>query len=880
MAIKIPVSAQFDAADVKKQIQIINDQIKILGHTVGQAHKVKFEPITVKSKDDMNGLLKQMQQLLKVQTELKQRMAATGQGSTNPLTADWEKLYPNRGERLIKQRRMLQFLGNEFARDMTRPEGATGSGVRPPRPPTPPPPPPAGGFGQSPKEDPGRSMSMGGMGFASFLGNLGVQALTKIAGQVIQKIGDSQALSITTDRILRQSGTMRNFNASRSMLYGGANTLGMRVNEFASMAANYQRQADYKGDSYDLARTVTSIGQFARGYGLDPQEATSTFAGAQRVGVANNDMQIRKLGMLIGEGVGKSHAFASMDKFSAVVGSYITSNARETMTAPNTEGYVAALAGLVNTGPGTDVEGSAAALAQIDAAIKRGGSAGEAGVNFNARTATRNNLDALQMLMLQSGGAFATAGSTMGAGSDYAKLTGKSLKGNKTALQMTMEELNSEYQSPSMRIMAISRYMGVNPLMAAKIANLKPAEMGDTSANLQRYGIDTSKLDMSTVPDLVKVNSKGRNGAMEIASGLVSGGKLSAEEKRSLADAMKSGDDDELKKITSQLVATHGQAETEGSQTRKSISEVSNAIQKQSDLLLAPINIMRMAVVKLAGGSEADITEEYWEGRLKDAEKAGLSEIDAKLADAKARNTEAYSSRGNKADQQATDAEISQLNKQREDYRGPIKAQVAVQRMRENTNTTDLAKVMNRRVDDKTWARLDKMRPLINEAAEKYGVDPQTLAAIALQESGARAGTKKNGKGATGAFQVTEGANINHEDLSTLRGNTMAAAAYLANRQKRYGKTPGIAAYNAGSPGNFNNHETQLYLPGVENYRQQVVEHDEGIRLHPESVEAVGSAVAQQVHSKPLKTESHGTPSHVVHHQTKGGFNLYNAQVK
>jgi hypothetical protein len=53
MAIKIPVSAQFDAADLKQQIQMVNDQIRVLASQVGQANKQKFEPINVKSKEDL-----------------------------------------------------------------------------------------------------------------------------------------------------------------------------------------------------------------------------------------------------------------------------------------------------------------------------------------------------------------------------------------------------------------------------------------------------------------------------------------------------------------------------------------------------------------------------------------------------------------------------------------------------------------------------------------------------------------------------------------------------------------------------------------------------------------------------------------------------------
>ena len=114
MAIKIPVSAQFDAADLKQQIQMVNDQIRVLASQVGQANNQKFEPINVKSKEDLDAFIKQMQKLLKIQTELKTTMGKTGQGQTNPLMADWKKMYGDQAERIKKMQNMLQFLGVEF----------------------------------------------------------------------------------------------------------------------------------------------------------------------------------------------------------------------------------------------------------------------------------------------------------------------------------------------------------------------------------------------------------------------------------------------------------------------------------------------------------------------------------------------------------------------------------------------------------------------------------------------------------------------------------------------------------------------------------------------------------------------------------------------
>lgn len=884
--IKVPIGIDLDTGTTDQQIDQLNKRIKDLAKSVTAIQNVEFTPISANSKKELDAIIEQSNAVLKKQDDLARRLQRNGMGHfRTPLQANWDELYPNPVERSKMLRSFLQGIGAEFNRpEWKKPDYASGSGVRPPAPPTPPPP---GSLTQARGEAPGGGgggggMGIGGMGIASFIGNLGVQALAKIASEVMAKISDSQNLAIITDRVMRQAGRLTNFDSSRYMLYSGANNLGMKVNEFAQYASNYQRQSGYKGDSYDLARTAMTVGQFGRGYGLEPDEAMGVFAGAQRVGVANNDQQIRKLGLLIGEGVGRSHAFSSMDKFTAVVGSYITSSARETMTMPNTPAYIASLAGLINSGPGADVEGSAAMLSQIDAAIKRGGNAGEAGVNFNARVAMRNHMNPIEMMMLQAGGAWATKSSTMGAGTDYAQATGDVQSGDKTALQMMMESFNGEFSSPSMRIMALQKYMGVNPLLAAKMVNMRPAEIGQTAQSLTRYGIDTSKLDLSTVPDLVRVNTQGREGATSVATQLLRGGKLSPGERDQLSKAMAKGSDEELKKITSQLVAAHGQTETEGSQTRKSIAELSNVIEKQSDKLLQPLNVMRMALVKMAGGSEKDIEDEYWAGREKDAEKEGLAQIDAQIAAAQNANTDAYvgtSPFTNQTDaQKATNEKVESLSRQRQNARNAIDAKVAVERMRASTSPSMLTEIGKRKVSDDTWTRIDKYRPIINEAASIYHVDPQLLTAIAIQESHGNPNLGVNGKGARGMFQVTEGANITGQNLSTVRGNIMAGAAYLADRQKKYGKTAGIPAYNAGSPGNFQNDETRGYLPSVENYWQQVKQHDAGlktdeIKLHPDSIAAIGDSVASKVHSQPMKTEIQGRPV-VTTNSSQNGYKL------
>ncbi|EPT1453068.1 lytic transglycosylase domain-containing protein [Escherichia coli] len=857
--IQIPVGVKFDSESVAKQIQMLNDQIKVLGHTVAQAQKVEFNPISAKSKEDMQGIIKQSQQLLKVNTELQKLMKATGQGGVaSPLLADWSKLYPDQGQRLQKMRQFLQGMGNEFSRGpWTKPDYASGSGARPPRPPRP------GGAGSA--EDPipnapvpaaPRLPAMGAaVGLGSFLGGLGLNLLTSVASQVMQKLGDSQQLSMMTDRVLRSSGAMTDFNSARRMLYAGSSQAQMGVNEFTQMSLQYQRASGFQGDAYDLARQVGGIGQFARGYGLEPNEATGVFASANRVGATRNETETRKLGLMIGEGIGRSRAFSSMDRFASTVGSYIEQTARSTMTMPNISGYIGAMTSLMNTGPGTDVEGSAAMLAQVDAAIKRGGNAGEAGTNFRAQVAQANGLDPYQESLMRAGGAFATKSNILGKGSDYQRIFGGNQTGDKTELEMLMQGFKKRYAGqPQMGISAMSNFFGINPLLAQKLYQLRGSDISGTSNALQNYGVDISKIDMSAVPDLVRIQQPGRGGANAVASQLLNGGKLTAEEKDTLAKAQ-NGSEEELKKVVSQLVATHGQAETEGSQTRKSINEVSNAIQKQSDLLVAPLNVMKMALVQLAGGSEADIEDKYWAGKTKDAEVAARAKYTYERGRLHEANVTAFSSAGSKEAQAATEASYRDLNNRENREVEYAKGDVAAQRLRSSVTPEMLKKANDRKITPAEYSRLEKLRPYFEEAGKKYNEDPDLLMGIAVTESRVN-NASKSGKGAQGIMQVVPRWAGNY-NLADERENIMAGAAILHEKRSIYGNQAAVPAYNAGNPRNFQNPETRDYVPRVDSAVEQIKTHnaEQGLKLHPDSVAAIGEVLHGKLTQEPLRAE-------------------------
>ena len=263
MAIKIPVSAQFDAADLKQQIQMVNDQIRILASQVGQANKQKFEPINVKSKDDLNAFIKQMQKLLSIQTELKQTMSKTGQGATNPLMADWSKMYTDQAVRIKKMQSMLQFLGVEF-NDLPAPKTPKAPTPKAPTVPAMAPPPPAGpnagsaftnalrGSTAIPGANLFSGMSAGaGGGLTAMMGGLAGGligfGISKVVGAIADKISTAQDNAVSYDRLYRAQGGTVGFSMVRASMQGYANTNGLSNQGAIETASAYLSNAAGRG---------------------------------------------------------------------------------------------------------------------------------------------------------------------------------------------------------------------------------------------------------------------------------------------------------------------------------------------------------------------------------------------------------------------------------------------------------------------------------------------------------------------------------------------------------------------------------------------------------------------------------------------------------
>lgn len=645
MSIKIPVSAQFDAADVKKQIQIINDQIKILGNTVAMAQNKKFEPVTLKSKEDLEAFTKQVQKLLKIQTELAQKMGGAGLGGKNPFLQDWSKMYGDKATRIEKLRAALQFMGAEF-NDQPGPKPKPPAPPGPPVPPVPPPHP--GGFNWGGWGKQGLNVLNSGLnaagpvggvfsnalnsglsggagaGLMGLVGGLAAMGVGKIIGAIADKIDKAQDAAIGMDKIYRQIGGIASYGKVKNTVYSVADRLGMDVSEAIGLGSTYSRAANLRrGDNLGTGMLVS--GGMARSYGMEPGAMAGIMGSFRGTNVARNDQDVRRIGLILSETVAKSGAFAKADELLQAVSQYSAAQARQSLNRTDIGAYGGAVSSLLGMNlPGLDVAGSTGMLQRVNASLMGGGAMGEASQFLTARVGNRMGLDPFQLKMLRENGMFATKSSTFGAGSIYGKTMGAGPGGDQSFFSATRDQLRANYGgNKEMYYMALANHMGISISQAMALDDMDTGRVNGAGARMSRLGLDISKVNATSYATLGKIEAG--QGLGELSQQYLRGsGKnaLSKEERSKLTAALGGSDPEKLKDVLMTIASKRGAVETEGSQIRDGIAQMNNTMTRLADNAIPALNIMRMAMMKMVGGTESGLKEQYIRNETKERRKA------------------------------------------------------------------------------------------------------------------------------------------------------------------------------------------------------------------------------------------------------------------
>ena len=635
--VEIPVEAKLSTGDIDAELKQLTAKINALGASIAQANRVKFNPISRASLDDVKRMNAEFEKL-KRNSQLGVDLNRTGQGNKSFLDIDWSSISSNsvarEARRYVAFNKVLSGTGASFEHGAGSGSGGGGGGGRGGR--------PAPGGGGSPWASAGRGIVSSGLratgavggvadeaigagisggtmaGVAGLLGGVAALAVGKAIGAVVNKIGDAQQDDIGYDTLKRTLGDVNvSFNVLKDSMHKASDAIDVTYSQAQKMAGDFARISGVSGKagSETLAQEVAIGGGFGRAFGVDPEQSNSFFASMRLFGVTGSSRDSSRLGVEIAEGITKSGAFSKTDEVLQAIGAYTSQQTRMGLAPANVGGYNAMLTSMVGAGvPGMDVTGSAAVLSRVNSAIANGGNAGEAGQNFMyAAIGRKLNLDPIMGAALREQGMFGTgqqefvSGSVMG---DWASRHGTSIgsaaSSTATNWEMLQTQLKSMYSDASgrggLRLDAMHNLYGLSYNQAAFMDDMKPNQMGQVSDRLKLANIDPKDLNPTAFAMAAQAAIGDREQVRSVGENLWS--KLSPAEQDSLNKAQASGDSDYRNELM-KLAAAHGQGDTEGSKTRETIQSVDKTLIDFAGKAVPALNVMRDTMLSAFGRNSA-----------------------------------------------------------------------------------------------------------------------------------------------------------------------------------------------------------------------------------------------------------------------------------
>lgn len=669
MSVQIPIDAKFDDGDLNAELAKLTQKINAVGQSIAQANKVKFNPISKATLDDLNRINAQFDKLKRASPQFVQDIKRSGQTGKSFLDLDWNTLATNAVAREARRyaafNRVVGGTGAGFTSLTPSPQGSGGSGGgggTPPRPPSSPPtPPPSPGasWRQAGRGVVGsglRAMGpVGGVadsalsagltggitaGLAGLAGGLVALGIGKAISGVVSKIGDAQNDAIGYDTLKRTLGDVNvSFRALRDGLHATSDAIDVTYPQVQKLGSEFAHISGISGElSKTLAEEVRVGGGFGRSFGLDPSQSNAFFAQMRQFQVTNTEGDSRRLALYIGEAVAKSGAFAKADEMLQAISSYTSQQTRLGLTTANVGDYSSLLAGLVGSRtPGLDPLGAANLLSRVNSAFTTGGGAGEAGQNFMYMALGKPlGLDPIQATILREQGAFGTGAATFGQGSLYAQFAqkyglstpGTAAGSSDTNLQSAMRRMQQVYAGrPELMLNAMSNLFGVNTSQAMALATIGPDKLGGLQQALAANNVDLTKMSSTGISALAQIYSGNRGTLNEQARTLWP--RLNAGEAKELEAA--GGDTEKLRSELVKLTAKYGQEETEGSQTRKTIQDLDKDMMDAASKMIGPLNTMRDTLL-YAFGNRGSMTASDMHKAVVDAEKKEINDrADARI---------------------------------------------------------------------------------------------------------------------------------------------------------------------------------------------------------------------------------------------------------
>ena len=433
----------------------------------------------------------------------------------------------------------------------------------------------------------------------------GIGSLFGMAGQAVTGAAD-EAVSIDTLK-RRISDVGISFDDLRSKVRAAADGLGIAYADAARLGQQFAKIAGNVNPDQIRGGIRSSVG-FSRAYGLDPETGVEFFGAMSRLGVARDENSQRRLALMIGEAVEKSGYSAKSDELIAAIANFANEAARMTLAAPNVGGYAGLLAGMTKDGVPPDI--AANVLGAANSSLMRFGSAGLAGKNFlYAALGRGTDMDPISAMALAAGGLAGTTASVFGRGSIMGRYLGSANDvrlDDVTNFEKIKSLLNQQYGGDDrwhkmLRANAMQGLFGLqSPEQAAALLMLKPADI-TKSVDLLGKNFDFSKLNATAMQAITHVaGAKNMAGLEDIQRQIAGRTDISPTEQGKLVDAIRGGDFGKAQQTFAQILATHGQEQTKGSETRQAVVDLKDTLTDVGKNLLDPLNAIRKAVVAMA----------------------------------------------------------------------------------------------------------------------------------------------------------------------------------------------------------------------------------------------------------------------------------------
>jgi hypothetical protein len=663
--VQIPVEAKLNDGDLDAELSKLTEKINRVGQSIAQANKVKFNPVSRATLDDLKRITAQFEAMKKASPNFAREISGSGQGRKSFLDLDWNMMVGNavarEARRFAAFNKIVGFTGAGF----TAPGGVSyvGGGVSFPAAPN-------YGPGGNPWWNAGRQVVGAGLksigpvgnvannalsagltggitaGLAGLAGGLVAIGISKAIGAVGAKVGAAQNDMIGYDTLKRMLGDVNvGFDTLRRSLHASSDAIDVNYQEVQKLGKEFTHISGISGDAAkSLAEEVRVGGGFGRSFGVDPSQSNAFFAQMRQFRITSNESDSRKLALYIGEAIAKSGAFAKADEMLQAISSYASQQTRLGLTAANVGDYSGLLAGFVGSKtPGLDPAGAAQLLSRVNGAFLSGGSAGEAGQNFMYMAIGRQlGLDPIQSALLREQGAFGTGAGTFGKGSLYSQFASKfhlntpgtAANSRETNLQFVMRRMQSVYGgNPELMLSAMSNLFGIGTNQAMALATIGPDKLGGLQQALSSSGVDLTKMSATGISALAQIVGGNRDVLNAQASALRP--RLTADEARGLDAAQGGGDIEKLRSTLVQLTAKYGQEETEGQQTRKSIQDLDKDLMDAASKMIGPLNTMRDTLL-YAFGNRGSMTAEDMHNAVVEAQRKHVNdEADARISKAR-----------------------------------------------------------------------------------------------------------------------------------------------------------------------------------------------------------------------------------------------------